>query len=146
MEFQDRGITGIPDGVVAEDFFIGLLVPHRRFVVLNKKCFYEPPVLKDYWKYIARIRWQDVQLASIYGELFEPRLKHRKDILHVLANKLSKSQGIWRLIIGIFAATLRHILTFLFKNKINMHYQTLGPVLSQGNSILSRITRSNSAK
>ena len=44
--------------VLIEDLFLEKIVPRRTFRVFSKKVFYEPPNLKDYWKYLSRMQWQ----------------------------------------------------------------------------------------
>lgn len=146
-EFEKHSLTGIPDGIVGEDFFIELLVPKQNLAIAGKKCFYEPPSIEDYLKYLARIRWQGEQVTSIFGSFFPDSLMDEKrNLFVVLKRKLSYYQGMGRFFHGILAATMRYAFNFIYRKKINMYYQLLGPVSHQGGTVLSNATRSQSAK
>lgn len=146
-EFEKHNISGIPDGIVGEDYFIELLVPEQDFTIVEKKCFYEPPVIEDYLKYLARMRWQEKQIESIFGNFFPGSLPgQQRELLTVLKKKLLYYQGAGRLLLGILTTSMRSVFIFSNRKQINMYYQSLGDVVRQGESILSKATRSSSAK
>jgi glycosyltransferase involved in cell wall biosynthesis len=145
-EFARRNIVGIPPDITADDTFLELIVPREKFFVINPRVYYEPPALADYWKYLARIRWQEEQLFTVYGELLAAPGKEKKAILLRLKEKLSGGQKVNRLLLGLVASGGRLVMKRVFKNKIEGCFQALGPVGNEGGNILSRSTRSQSAK
>lgn len=146
-EFEKRNISGIPEGIVGEDLFIELLVPETNFAIVEKKCFYEPPTIEDYQKYLARIRWQEEQLSSFFGDIFPDSLANgHRELSTVLKKKFLYYQGVGRLLFGGGAASMRYVFTLLYRKRINRYYQSLGPVVEHGEDVLGTATRSNSAK
>ena len=145
-KFAKIGTSGIPDGIVGEDFFLENLVPEQNFTVIEKKCYYEPPGFEDYWKYLARIQWQEEQIALFFDSASDTSIEQKREILALCKKKLSFYQGIWRLFLGLSASIMRRFITFLYSKNIKKYYQALGPVVPQGSDILGSATRSTSVK
>lgn len=143
----DLCLQGVPEGIVGEDAFLGLLFPGDMFLVAREKVFYEPPTVADYWKYLARMRWQGEQLTEFYGNLLAERGHGSNGSSRArLAAKLAAGQGLPRTLLGLLAAASRTVVKSLFKAKIDKCYRGLGSVCREGNTILSHSTRSESAK
>ena len=145
-KFLKLGILGLPKGIVAEDVFIESLVHEKKIYVTNTKVYYEPPKFDDYLKYLARLRWQDEQLKLVYAEYFQSHFVQKVYWQRSFLKKMSKSNNIGRLFIGMISTAMRYSVKFLFKKKIDTLYKWLGPVGEQGDSILSCVTRSLSSK
>ena len=144
--FRAKGINGIPKDVIGEDLFLERITDKNKFVVLSKKCFYEPPSFTDYCKYLARLRWQNEQLSDEYSTIFDIRANFQQNIFIHLKNKISKTKARRHLILGLFSNFLRIFLKLIFFKKINAHYYELRHLKFGNNSILSKTTRSNSSK
>jgi len=145
-EFNRHNLPGIPDGIVGEDYFLSVLLPGENFTVIKKKCYYEPPVFNDYQKYLARIRWQEEQIAYVCKKRLASSVEKQKKLIDIINKKITYYQGPVRLLIGFMSATMRYAFIFFYRKKIYQYYQALGPVVYQGESILSSATRSSSAK
>jgi len=147
VALREKGLDGIPEGVVGEDEFLQSVVPPNRSCVARKRVFYQPPVLRDYWKYLARMRWQEQQRVKAYGDLFadEERAKPRSACRR-LASKLLNGQGLRRTLLGLASSGMRTAVKTVFKAKIDRCYRELGPVCREGRNILAQATRSESAK
>ncbi|MBU0681024.1 MAG: glycosyltransferase [Proteobacteria bacterium] len=145
-EFAKRNISGIPNGVTADDTFLQLLVAKEHFHIIRHRVFYEPPQLSDYWKYLARIRWQEEQLAKIFGGVLAGQDKQDNTFAERCRAKFAGNQVGGRLLLGLVAATLRTVMKAFYVKKIEGCFQALGPVGNEGGNILSRSTRSQSAK
>jgi len=144
---QRHSPQGIPEGVVGEDAFLEALLAGGAFLVAREKVYYEPPALSDYWKYLARIRWQESQLREIRGEaLGAPAPASNGGGRSRLAAKLAMGQGPLRTLLGLSAAASRTVVKTIFKARIDRCYRNLGPVGREGRNILSHGTRSESAK
>ena len=144
---REKGLDGIPEGVVGEDEFLQRLVPANAFLVARQKVFYRPPVLNDYWKYLARMRWQEEQRLKAYGDLFaDDKDEPRRFWSGRVAKKLRSGQGLRRTLLGVASSGLRTVVKSVFKAKIDTYYRDLGPVCREGRNILSQATRSESAK
>ena len=145
-EFQRHSLPGIPDGIVGEDFFLSSLVPARNFTVIEKKCYYEPPTIEDYKKYLARIRWQEKQVYSVHAGCLDSSTGRKRTLSTIIKQKKPYYQGIGRLCQGIMAAAMRHAFICIYKKQISRYYESFGSVVRDGESILSKATRSNSTK
>lgn len=146
LEMQKKDIYGIPVGVVAEDTFLELLLPPEKSCIIAHKVYYEPPNYSDYWKYLARMRWQDEQLKTFYGGLLTIRQRFPKNILSRLREKADYCHNIKFLLIRGVASGLRCLVKVLFRKKITQHYQAMGPVTKEGGGVLSVASRSDSTK
>ncbi|MDD2735983.1 MAG: glycosyltransferase family 2 protein [Desulfuromonadaceae bacterium] len=144
--FNTLNLNGIPLGIVAEDAFVQEIVPAEQFTIINKKVYYEPPALKDYCKYLARIRWQEEQLVQEYNGLVSKHADNHKSFFSRLKSKIINSSSTFRFLTGLLACILRMIIKFIFRSTINNYYVALGPVSKDGKGILSQATRSQSAK
>ncbi len=70
---QEFGWSGLPPGVTGEDCFLDRIVGGDKLRIADCRSFYEPPDFRDYFTYLARIRWQNEQL-----NLFIPESNQRK--------------------------------------------------------------------
>jgi hypothetical protein len=144
---EEKGLQGIPEGIVAEDAFLQSLFARDAFLVAREKVFYEPPAFADYWKYLARTRWQVKQLLDVYGDLFAERERGANGGRRTrLAAKLAGGRGPARTLLGLAAAASRTAVKAIFKARIDQCYRKLGPVCREGRNILSHGTRSESVK
>jgi glycosyltransferase involved in cell wall biosynthesis len=142
-----KELTGIPEGIVGEDEFLLMLTGRDEFHVAQKRVFYEPPCFDDFCKYFARLRWQEEQIAQAYGALFEDELRQtERGSGHLLRTKLSRRQSLRRTLLGFGATALRSSVKWLYRARIDMHYDRLGLITADGGDILSTSTRSESAK
>lgn len=146
LEFQKKNISGIPLGIVGDDLFLQMMVPHEQFSIIPPKFFYEPPALKDYFKYLARMRWQEEQLAGLYRELYFDRPLLSGGRLARLAAKLTMEQGVKRLLLGIASSSLRAMMEAVFTRKIDKCYREMGFVDENGENILRQASRSSTTK
>ncbi len=146
LEFQKNNISGVPLGIVGEDLFLQLATPHDRFSIISHRFFYEPPTFKDYWKYLARMRWQEEQLVGLYRDLYFARPLLCGGYLAQLVAKLSMDQGVKRLLLGIASSGLRIIMETVFSSKIDKSYREMGLVDKNGENILSKVSRSGTTK
>jgi len=145
-ELHKVGISTIPLGIVGEDIFLEKLVPAEKFRIITSRVYYEPPAWTDFWKYLARIRWQEEQLLSNYGDLIARGANAPHDGFARHLNKAEYANGLNRLMLGVVATGLRCILRIFFKRKIQKHYDAMGPVNKEGGAVLSRVSRSGSVK
>ena len=146
-QLEEKGLEGIPEGVAVEDEFLKALIPHDAFFVAREKVFYEPPTFADYWKYLARIRWQEEQLFQFYGDLLANQTCSSRGFQGGrLIGKLAGGQGPFRMLIGLSSAGLRTVVKAACKGRIDRSYRGLGPVRRDGQNILSHATRSESTK
>lgn len=132
----------IPAGVVGEDVFIEKLFPDKEFDVTTIRCYYEPPNIQDYIKYLARIRWQNEQINNYYSN----NLKHENKTFIKFTRKLIHNRSLFRLILGITSTTCRLVFKAIYRESINNVYKSLGEINIDGKSILSTATRSESVK
>lgn len=146
QELKKRNIAGIPLGIVAEDAFLQLLVPTELFSIIHHKVYYEPPSLADYWKYLARIRWQNEQLTAMYGNLFNGSAFTSQGFFIQAVEKIPAGQNIKRLLLGSAAVGLRYLIKAMFRARITKYYMAMGPVNKEGGNILREASRSSSAK
>ncbi|MEN8258763.1 MAG: glycosyltransferase [Thermodesulfobacteriota bacterium] len=146
QEFAQRNIDGIPSGVTGDDTFLQLVVPPDRFSIISHRVYYEPPELEDYWKYLARIRWQEEQLFTVFSALFTGPGREEKAFGVRMKEKIAGRQGAGRLLLGLMAGGARSVMKTVFRKKIDGCYRALGPVGNEGGNVLSRATRSQSAK
>jgi len=143
---QEIGIDSIPLGLVGEDVFLELLVPAEKFCILVHKFYYEPPNPADYLKYLARLRWQNEQLATLHGALFNVRRGSLKSYFDRLTEKAGDDFNINRLLLGCVTSGLRCVVKGLFRNRIIQHYRAMGPVNKEGGGVLGEASRSRSTK
>ena len=54
---QEFGWSGLPPGVTGEDCFLDRIVGGDKLRIADCRSFYEPPDFRDYFKYLACIRW-----------------------------------------------------------------------------------------
>ena len=144
--FASYNFHGLPEGIVGEDLFIERLTPRGSLAVVKEKCFYDPPKIPDYLRYLARIRWQGEQILAFEKQHAAfPRVPAH-GFLEKMKDKLSQIDSPQRLFIGTVAAIMRHCFVLFHRKKINHYKQALGPVRLQGEGILSNATRSFSTK
>lgn len=143
--FLHYDLSFLPAGLVGEDTFLEKIVPSDQFIVIPLKVYYQPPVLKDYWRYLARLRWQARQIALI----FDPSsADHTRELssFNRFFQKVKSNKNILRLFLGISAVILRYLVVWVNKQKISENFENMGVVTLHGSEILSRYTRSHSAK
>jgi len=146
QEWKEKNILGIPFGIVAEDTFLEKLVSTEMLTIISHKVYYEPPSISDYWKYLARMRWQEEQLASMYSGVLNDRVFSSSSIFVKVAKKNLTAQNIKRLLLGFTACGLRCAVKMIFWSRIYKHYRDMGLVKAEGGDILSIDSRSNSSK
>jgi glycosyltransferase involved in cell wall biosynthesis len=139
---EEHGLTGLPAGITGDDCFLDALVGAERLVVSECRTFYDPPDLGDYCRYLARIRWQNEQLALV--------LPSRGGIstrgVHSFARKVRRSRAPIRFLRAVPAVALRYLFRLIAAPAINRIYRSLGPVSTDGAGILSLSTRSSSSR
>ena len=147
LHFQQHGLLGLPDGIVGDDAFLDNLVNRDRFICINSKVTFKPPVFSDYYKFRARMKWQDEQMQLF---LDSAAIDHdtltQHPLLQKIKRKIAGSKNLSRFILGGAAAVTRVIFMNLVKSKIENEYKKLGPVTTDGSWILSEATRSHSTK
>ncbi|MCF6245545.1 MAG: glycosyltransferase [Sulfurovum sp.] len=145
--FSKYNISGIPDGIVGEDYFIDLLVPNGKLAVSDKKCFYEPATLEETAKYFARLSWQGQQMKNLFETLGMESTNNfsQQKTSTLLKEKWSKTKNKVHFLSRLVPAIFRHLYLMIYKNKINKYYEDLGPVVTKGSHILIK-TRSTSTK
>lgn len=146
--FARLNLNGLPDGIVAEDAFIGAMVDPQNFQLVQKKVFYSPPVLDDYFSYLGRIIWQNEQLVHYQKSgLNLPALNYQRSSVSSVGGKIASARGsLLRIFSGSVATTFRILFKSLFRKRIQEEYRKLGPVSEHGSWVLSRATRSSSVK
>jgi cellulose synthase/poly-beta-1,6-N-acetylglucosamine synthase-like glycosyltransferase len=137
-----KGFGGLPVGVLGEDCFLQFLLKPNQMVVADCNTYYEPPNFKDYFRYLARLRWQNEQLCSVYGLLSNDT----RGCIRKLFHKIVACSGKRYLFLSIPAVILRIIFKKVFYKRINIIYRSLGPVKRDGANILNSLTRADSTK
>ncbi len=144
--FERQRIDGIPIGIVGEDYFLEKMVPQRQFKIVNEKSYYNPPQFDEYLRYLARMKWQEKQLALVSDGLFHGFASAGNNLLLRVFRKLKSSQVFWNFPVCVFSSMSRFIVKSFFKQKIQNYYIQLGAVGEDGQEILCKATRSVSTK
>ena len=146
--FLINGIDSIPKGIVGEDAFLESLVPDKAFGVARAKVYYEPPNLRDYQMFLARMRWQNEQLKQLSASLScgMKNASEKTEMRGRVKSKINQFQGVERFIIGLIASSMRLLFKFIFSKRITACYEALGPVSIEGNSVLASKSRASSSK
>lgn len=145
--FQQQGLTGLPVGIAGDDAFLDQLVPRQRFVLVDVRVTYVPPLFADYFKYVARLRWQNEQIRQLNACIGRPdNVAASSGRLTTLGDKLRNNAGFGRLALGVVSTLLRQLFKTVTRSKIEMAYRRLGPVQEDGAWVLSSATRSDSVK
>jgi glycosyltransferase involved in cell wall biosynthesis len=139
---RKKGFNGIPSGVTGEDVFLESILDEGQLHISNCRTFYEPPSLKDYLRYLARIRWQNEQIRLILG----PHIGDDRGIFEKLIRKFRLCNKWEYICISSLAVVLKYLFKMLFFRKIRCIYENLGPVRTDGANILQSLTRSGSTK
>ena len=143
---QHYGIKSLPVGLVGEDTFLEKIVPSDQFVVITHKVYYIPPLLNDYFSYIARLQWQKKQIHLIMNE-FNVKIDVKKNnLITRFILKIRSNKSIIRMLLGLVSVCARYVLVLTNRRKIMNYYIKMGPPILEGSSILSRFSRSNSVK
>jgi glycosyltransferase involved in cell wall biosynthesis len=142
QKFISKKLPGIPMGVTGEDYFLEHMVESNEFYMSKCKNFYEPPTLSDYIRYLARIRWQNSQMKMIVGEHRDAQISKGS----LLLRKFTGHKNYMYLLVSIPAVVARGVFKKMFSKKINLAYEKLGPVVLNGEQILTSQTRSHSTK
>lgn len=137
-----KGFGKMPCGITGEDCFLEFLLNPNQLVVSECNIYYEPPVFKDYFRYLARIRWQNEQLQAVYGV----QSNKTKGCVEMFFHKMVASKDKRYLFSSVPAVMLRVVFKKIFSKKINSIYQSLGPITRDGAIVLNTLTRSNSTK
>lgn len=140
--FREEKLEGIPLGITAEDYFLEHLVANNGFIISKVKNYYEPPSFHDYIRYLARVKWQNLQLLSIFGEHPQGKISQWQK----LKNKFLNQHEIFYLLISIPAVISRAIFKVVFAKRIDRVFKELGPITKDGENILRVKTRANSTK
>lgn len=138
---QQYGLSALPRGVVGEDAFIEHLLENHELFISKSFIFYEPADFHDYFRYLARLRWQNEQINIFY----KSENKNNNFITKIFTKIMSVKNPIY-LIISIPASLSRILFKWIFRKKIESIYKQLGTVTIDGEQILSGKTRSNSSK
>lgn len=137
-----RNLEGIPSGITGEDYFLEHIVADGTFYVSKVRNYYEPAELKDYIRYLARIKWQNKQMQTLVGDHPDVKLS----MIAKIKRKLSGHHEISYLLSSIPAVMLRIFFKVLYSKKINEAFYKLGPIVADGENILRINTRANSTK
>ncbi len=144
---QKLELSGIPKGLVGDDAFIGTLIDQKNFHVVENRVFYEPPNFTDYIPYLARIRWQNEQIALFFKTKSQQNLPDSKTtVFQRIKSKIAENKSLWLLCLGGLSTCLRILFKRIFSRKITTAYKKLGPVIEEGGWILREATRSDSVK
>lgn len=138
---NDMGLEGLPKGITGEDAFLEFILKGDEFSVTKLCAFYEPPNFNDYCRYLARVRWQNEQLKTIFSIN-----KENSGLLATINRKITNHHENLYLAISIPAVFLRFFFKKINQNKVLKIYESLGPVRREGDRILSEFTRSDSTK
>jgi glycosyltransferase involved in cell wall biosynthesis len=144
--FKRLDLEGLPMGIAGDDAFIDHLVRRDRFILVDSRVLYQPPVLEDYYKYLGRIRWQNEQIQLFHDKRKDAPAIATENGLKKLKQKMALENGLPRLLTGSLATTLRLAFKKLKQRKIEKAYRKLGPVSNDGAWVLSEATRSSSVK
>ncbi len=137
-----KGFTGMPAGITGEDCFLEALLAPNQLLISKCKTYYEPATFKEYFRYLARLRWQNEQRWMVYG--IKPAA--RPTLASKFTHKVLASKDFGYLLVSVPAVVMRIGFKALFARKIGAIYQSLGPVSRDGASVLNSLTRSNSTK
>ncbi len=141
-KLSKRNLTGIPQGITGEDYFLERLIEPSEFFMSKTKNFYEPPPIKDYLRYLARIRWQNEQMTLVLGDHRDKEVSK----LDLIKRKILGQKNMSYLFLSIPAVAMRFIFKKICSKKINEIYKSLGPVELNGEQVLTKLTRSHSTK
>lgn len=139
-------LSGIPGGLVGEDFFLEKIVPPDQFKVIRNKVYYAPPSWHDYCNYLARMQWQEEQLKEFYGHLLCDYAKGGGGRIKRFFKKISNPRGVNNFPLGLISSGMREGVKLLFRSKINQCYAALGAINENGVDVLREATRSRSTK
>lgn len=73
-KLKELGLNSLPRGLVAEDAFFDHILAEKELFISKSLTFYEPSDINDYFKYLARIRWQNQQINLFFNST--PKKKH----------------------------------------------------------------------
>ncbi len=138
----EHSLSGLPDGLVGEDCFLQYLVPRDKFWVIKNKVYYDPPTFADYFRYLARLQWQEEQISKHYGGIVQ---SVTINTLRRFKEKIFSTQSVFHFV-GLCSAPLRFLVKALFRKQVAEAKDTLGRATVDGSSILSQASRSQSTK
>jgi hypothetical protein len=139
---REHSLSGLPDGLVGEDCFLQYLVPRDKFWVIKNKVYYDPPTFADYFRYLARLQWQEEQISKHYGGIVQ---SVTINTLRRFKEKIFSTQSVFHFV-GLCSAPLRFLVKALFRKQVAEAKDTLGRATVDGSSILSQASRSQSTK
>ena len=140
--FIEKNLTGLPIGIIGEDAFLEFILKTNQLYISTCKNYYYPPDIKDYYRYLARIRWQNEQLRLILG----PQESDSVSLFHKIFLKFKNVHELSYYLISIPAVITKRFFIKLNASKIFKIYKSLGDVNKDGQKILNSLTRSNSTK
>jgi hypothetical protein len=140
---SQAGYDGLPPGVTGEDGFLNLLVGLDRLLVSECRAAYKPPNLADYCRYLARIRWQNEQLALLLPFTYPPS---PWSVFKRVVRKVRRAPNKFHVAGAIPGVVLKHAFKLFAAPQIRRAYRALGPVGKNGAEVLSIATRAASAK
>lgn len=138
---SQNGFAELPPGVAGEDAFLYYIVGPERLIVSESCSAYVPPDLKDYGRYLSRIRWQNEQIR-----FFWKHIMHEQSSIAQIITKLRMCRSYRRLPVAILAVATRYLFKLATSSQLKREYEKLGPVRANGAEILSNSTRSLSTK
>lgn len=145
--FKSKKLEGIPKGVAGEDAFLDSLLPSTNVKFLNHAVYYRPPSLDDYYRYLARIRWQNEQLEKFYSDFSTTQDSwHSPSMIDKLVQKVQGEYSWGEKIIRFSGTCLRLAFKRVKYKTILREYRKLGIVRKDGINILGDATRSRSVK
>lgn len=140
--FAKYNLTGIPDFIIGEDFFLNYCLNKDQLFIHKDKVFYEPPQFKDYKKYLARIKWQKDQIAKTMPQ--DEQNQNQRIWLRIMM-KLKGMRNPLRFSIGCVSSSVRSLYKLIYRDEIDLIYKSLGSNFFDGNFVLLE-TRSTSTK
>jgi glycosyltransferase involved in cell wall biosynthesis len=140
---EEKGFSALPPGLTGEDRFLDIIVGKERLIVSDCRSAYEPPAIADYCRYLARMRWQNEQIALL---LHERQALPARGITGRLTDKFKRCQSKWHFPVMLMVVMCRNIFRLIAAPVIRRKYRELGPVREDGTIILQRSTRSVSSK
>jgi hypothetical protein len=138
------GYDGLPVGVTGDDSFLDHLVGADRLLLSESRSAYEPPNFSDFCLYLARIRWQNEQLALL---LSAPASDGpQAGTVSRVIGKVRRSGRPLRMVGALASVALKRVFVLIAAPQIDRVYRKLGVVGIDGAGLLGRATRSESTK
>jgi glycosyltransferase involved in cell wall biosynthesis len=139
---RQKGFAGLPVGITAEDGFIEYVLTDGQLLISGCRTYYEPPNLRDYMRYLARIRWQNEQLRLVLGH----HPGDDKGYISQIIFKIAASKNRKYTLVALCALLTRYVFKTATYTRVKSIYRSLGPVCFEGDNILGSSTRAHSTK